>query len=158
MPVLKEIFDRKLECRRCLTSDIDPHFDQIKHWIPEDQHAEFKTRMALSVNENHAWCSENTFLYYTKENERLAHGVAIFGMNNPVEMLSLFTGVFYFSDRETCMLRFALHPGKMIQEYKSLLTVSSMMRAHANPNHPLMIRVDHFRQKMIKLIDKEIKK
>lgn len=158
MPVLKQIFDDKRKYRPCFTEDIKPHFEQIKHWIPEDQHIQFQVRMALSVNENHAWCSKNTFLYYTREDKRMSHGVAIFGMDHPVEMLSLFTGVFYFEDRETAMLRFTLHPGKMIKEYKSLLTVTSMMRAHADPTHPLMIRVDAFREKMIRIIDKEIKK
>lgn len=158
MPVLKQIFEDKRNYRRCLPTDIGPHFDQIKHWIPEKEHEQFLERMLTSTEQLHSWCSENTFLYYTKENERQASGVAIFGMDYPMEMLSLFTGVFYFEDRETAMLRFALHPGKMIQEYKSLLTATSMRRTHVDPTHPLMIRVDAFRQKMIRIIDREIKK
>ena len=158
MPVLKQIFKDKRKYRYCLTADIEPHFDRIKHWVGEDQEIKFKALMAISINDGHAWKTANTFLYYTKQNARQAQGIAIFGMDYPVEMLSLFTGVFYFEDRDTCMLQFRLHPGKMIQEYKSLLTVTSMRRAHADPLHPLMIRVDALRQKMIKIIDKEIKK
>jgi len=148
----------KEDYRRCMPADIGPHFDQIKHWVAEEEHDEFMERMLTCIEQRHAWQTKNTFLYYTKENERQAIGVAIFGMDNAMEMLSLFTGVFYFQDYKTCMLRFALHPGKFMQEYKSLLTITSMERAHKNPKHPLMIRVDHFRKKMIGLIDKEIKK
>ncbi len=158
MPVLREIFNQKEDYRRCELADVSFHFYKIAHWIPEEEKVAFMARMVDSIQEKHAWQSKNTFLYYTKENERQATGIAIFGMDHPVEMLSLFTGVFYFEDRTTAMLRFALHPDKMIKEYKSMLTVTSMQRAHADRDHPLMIRVDAFRQKMIRIIDKEIKK
>lgn len=158
MPVLKQIFADKRKYLPCVLADIEPHFSQIKHWVGEDDTERFLKEMLNSVEQGHAYHTENTFLYYTKENARQATGVAIFGMGYPIEMLALFTGIFYFTDRETAMLRFALHPGKMIEEYKTLLTVTSMMRAHADPTHPLMIRVDAFRKKMIHIIDKEIKK
>lgn len=158
MPVLKEIFDKKMDYRRCLPADIGPHFDQIKHWIEPEIYENFLGRMLTSVEGHSAWQSENTFLYYTKENERQALGVAIFGMGYPLEMLALFTGIFYFEDRKTAMLRFALHSDKMISEYKALLTITSMMRAHTDRTHPLMIRVDAFRDKMVKLLDGAIKK
>lgn len=141
-----------------MPDDIGRHFDQIKHWINETEHEEFLVRMLECIEQRTAWCSENTFLYYKKENARQSIGVAIFGMDYPIEMLTLFTGVFYFEDRKTAMLIFKLHDGKMIDEYKSLLTVTSIERSHVDPSHPLMIRVDAFRNKMIKLIDGVIKK
>ena len=152
MPVLKHLFDAKRDYRRCLNSEIWRHFVKIKHWVPENEKEEFQKRMLECIEEGTAWCTDNTFLYYHKENPRISHGVAIFGMDHPMEMLALFFGVFTYEDKNTFTMRFKLHPGKFLEEYKSLLTTTSIMRTHANPKHPLMIRIDAFRDKVYKLV------
>ena len=105
------------------------------------------------IEDRNAWHTDNTFLYYKMQDKRIAHGIAIFGMNYPMEMLALFIGVFSLEDHVTHIIRFKLHPGKFLEEYKSLLTDTSIMRTHANPSHPLLIRVDDFRKKICKLLD-----
>ena len=154
MPVFKQLFDRKREYRLCTVADIDPHFDKIKQWVPETEHVTFKIRMAISVNEDNAWCTENTFLYYTKQDLRIAHGIALFGNEYPTEILALFIGVFSLEDNDTHILRFKLHPGKFMQEYKSLLTMTSIRRTHADPDHPLYVHVDKFRQKVVGVLNR----
>ena len=153
MPVLKQIFDAKRDHRRCEPSDVHGHFDQIKHWIPKEEHKQFQERMLSCIEEGDAWHTDHTFLYYRREDRRISHGVAMNGMKYPMEMLSLFIGVFSIEDHDTHIMRFALHPGKFMEEYKTLLTVTSIKRTHRNPNHPLLIRVDDFRKKIIQLLD-----
>ena len=153
MPVLKQIFDAKRDHRRCVPADVGRHFEKINHWVPEEEHKEFRARMRSCIEEGNAWHTKHTFLYYQMQDARIAHGIAIFGMNYPMEMLSLFIGVFSLEDHATHIIRFKLHPGKFLEEYKSLLTKTSIMRTHANPEHPLLIRVDDFRIKICKLLD-----
>jgi hypothetical protein len=152
MSVIKQILETKKEYRRCLPADVGSHFMKIKHWIPKKEHKKFRSRMLESIKEGNAWMNEKVFLYYTREDARISHGVAIYGMDHPLDMLSLFISVFHFEDNDTAIMRFALHPGKFIQEYKSLLTSESIKRTHINPNHPLQIRVDAFRSKKYKML------
>jgi len=128
------------------------HFAKIKHWIPKKEHKEFKNRMLTCQQKGTAWMNENAFLYYSRDDSRISHGIAIYGMDHPLDMLSLFISVFHFEDNDTAIMRFALHPGKFIQEYKSLLTSESIKRTHINPNHPFQIRVDAFRSKTYKML------
>ena len=153
MPVLDNLFKQKQNYRRCVLADIVNHYQFIKHWVPEGEKEAFQERMADCVEDETAWCLNDAFLYYEKVNARMAYGVALYGMDNAVDMLSLFIGVFSFEDNDTHMLRFKLHPGKFMQEYKSLLTVISMKRNHHDPDHPLMVRVDDFRKKIVKLLN-----
>lgn len=124
------------------------HFAKIKQWIPEEEWIEFQERMEDCVEDETAWCTENTFLYYTKIDRRMSHGVALFGYEFTEELLSMFIGVFTKEDQETCMMRFKLHQGKLIEEYRSMLTLTSIKRNRRSPEHPLMIRVDDFRKKI----------
>jgi hypothetical protein len=153
MPVLKQIFEARKEYRRCVPEDVGHHFARIQKWIPEEENVEFKERMVNCIADDNAWCNEKTFLYYEKENYRISHGVAMFGMDYPMDMLSLFISVFSLEDHDTHIMRFRLHPGKFMEEYKTLLTVTSIKRTHKNPDHPLLIRVDDFRKKVCKMLD-----
>ena len=153
MPVLTHILNNARKYRRCILADTGAHYQKIKHWIPEGEKKSFQERMADAIEDETAWCTENTFLYYKKEDARMSTGVALFGMDHVPELLSMFMGVFTAEDETTCLLRFQLHPGKDIAEYKNMLTVMSMKRAHSDPKHPLMIRVDDFRKKIVKMLD-----
>jgi hypothetical protein len=104
------------------------------------------------VEADNAWCLNDAFLYYDKVDLRMAHGMALYGMDVPMDVLALFIGVFSFEDNDTCMMRFKLHSGKFLEEYKSMLTVTSMKRWHQNHDHPLMIRVDAWRKKVVNLL------
>jgi hypothetical protein len=108
--------------------------------------------MAESVKEGRAYCTENTFLYYTQVDARMSQGIAMFGMKHPAEMISLLIGIFTFEDNQTCLLRFKLHPGKELEEYRTLLTTTSIHRTHRDPKHPLLIRVNDLRNKWVTLM------
>jgi hypothetical protein len=148
MPVLDYILKNSKSYRECLIVDVVPHFNKIKQWIPEEEAEAFQNRMRDCVEEENAWALNDSFLYYTKVDRRMAHGVALFGGGEPMDILALFIGVFSLEDTDTFMLRFKLHPGKLMDEYKSLLTAVSMKRAHQNQNHPLMVRIDGLRKKI----------
>jgi len=136
-------------------SDIGNHYQSIKHWIPEGEKESFQERMADCVEDEHAWCLGDAFLYYQKSDKRMAHGVALFGREKNTDLLALFASVFSLEDNDTHNMRFQLHPGKLMSEYKSLLTVISMKRHHRDPNHPLMIPVQHLREKFTKILKSE---
>jgi hypothetical protein len=154
MPIIDKLVNPDTKCRECVMSDISVHFKKVEHWIPEEDKTSFQERMYDCVETESAWCTDNTFLYYIKNDKRLAVGVALLGKENAMELLSLFIQVFYVHDKETCMLRFQLHPGKFMEEYRSLLTTISMQRHHQNNKHPLMIRVDELRAKLVKLAER----
>ena len=137
--------------------DVKRHFAKIAHWIPEDEAEQFQERMKSCVEAGHAWKLNDAFLYYDPQDKRISYGVALYGMDEPMDVLSLFIGIFTFEDTDTCIMRFKLHEGKFMQEYKSLLTIVSMKRTHHNPEHPLMIRIDDLRNRMIDLLaDKKV--
>lgn len=110
-------------------------------------------RMLESIEEGKAFCTENTFLYYTKVDKRMATGLAMFGQGYPMEMVSLLIGIFTFEDNDTCLLRFTLHPGKELEEYRTLLSNTSIHRTHRDPKHPLLIKVNELRTKWVRLME-----
>ena len=104
--------------------------------------------MADCIEDENAWCTENTFLYYKSENRQIALGVALYGVGYAQELIALFMGVFSQQDKTTHALRFKLHPGKVMEEYMTMLTKVSMKRARQNPNHPVTVRIDELRNKL----------
>lgn len=136
-------------------SDIGNHYQSIKHWVPDWEKKNFQERMADCIEDETAWCLGNAFLYYTKEDKRMAHGVALFGRDKNTDLLGLFAAVFSLEDNDTHNMRFKLHPGKFMDEYKTLLTTVSMKRNHRDPNHPLMVPVQKMREKFTKILKLE---
>ncbi len=151
MPEISNILGKSYSYRRCVMSDIGRHFEQIKHWIPDWEKEEFQQRMADCIKGTNAWCTENTFLYYKRETPHIAYGVSLFGQNYAQELIALFMGVFSRHDKVTHSLKFKLHPGKMMEEYMTMLTPISMKRANQNPNHPVSIRIDELKNKLFKV-------
>lgn len=149
MPETPKIFGTKYKYEQCMLCDVGPHFDKIREWIPDEEYIEFNERMMNCVEEGTAWRTKNTFIYYEMQNKRISYGVALFGKEHAAELMALFIGVFGHEDKTTSVMRFKLHPGKMMEEYKAMLTEISIKRTHANPNHALMVRIDELRKKFI---------
>lgn len=154
MPDTPKIFGTSYRYEQCRICDVGPDFDKIYQWIPEKEHVQFNERMMDCVDSGTAWRTKNTFLYYDIQNKKVSYGVALFGKDHPLELMGLFVGVFGMQDRDTSIMKFKLHPGKMMEEYKSLLTTISMKRNHQNRNHPLMVRIDELRVKFINFLAK----
>jgi hypothetical protein len=152
MPEIFNLLGKPYKYRRCVLSDIGRHFQEIKHWIPEGEKEEFQRRMANSIHGYNAWCTENTFLYYESTTPGIALGVALYGQKYPQELIALFMGVFSRHDKVTHALKFKLHPGKFMSEYAALLTKVSMKRASQDPDHPVLVRIDHLKSKFFKII------
>lgn len=136
-------------------ADIGRHYESIKHWIPDGEKEAFQERMADCIEDETAWCLGEAFLYYSKIDKRISHGIALFGRQDNTDLLALFAGVFSLEDNDTHHMRFKLHPGKFMDEYKSLLTVISMKRCHRDPDHPLMVPVQKLREKFVKILSME---
>jgi len=147
MPVLNSVFG-KVEYRQCVPADIGRHYEQIKHWITDTSRKEFEGKMLQAIEEGSAWCTENTFLYYVGEGKGIVYGAALYGHKHPQELMSLFVAVFWFHDKRAQKLRFKLHQGKTLQEYKTLLSIPSIRRVHMNEEKLAMIRVDKLRKRM----------
>ena len=156
MPETTNILGTKTYYEACSLSDVGPHFDKISRWVPEEEYIEFNERMMDCVEAGNAWKTEHTFLYYEHINRKIAHGVALYGSESPMELLALFIGVFWQQDQGTGIMRFKLHPGKFMEEYRALLTDISIKRTHADPDHPLMVRIDHLRKKFRNIMQDQI--
>jgi len=139
----------------CTLEDIPAHFELIKHWVPEEEHQEFKDRMAICVQEGRAYtmCSSQTFLYYKHRSKNQVDGVALYGKESPIDLLALFAGVFKYIDRDVFMMYFKLHPGKFVEEYKSLVTPISVRRQGQDPERPLAIRIDNIKKKVNQIFE-----
>lgn len=138
-----------IDVKSCKATDIQRHFDIIKHWIPEYDHREFLARMFISARLGNAWKSDNCFLYYDKpDNPRIGHGIALYGMGHALELLGLFTVVFVLKDRNITAMLMKLHPGKLIKEYRSMISQSSIRRNAQDSSEPLVVKVQAFRKKI----------
>jgi hypothetical protein len=148
-----DIFGRTRFFRECGKGDIMAHFEKIKHWIPEDEHEEFRGRMADCVKAGTAYVMDSgtAFIYYQSVTTHVANGVALFGKDAAVDMMTLFMGVFGYQDKKTFKMDFYLHPGKFVDEYKSMLTTASIRRNARDFRYPLVIRVDDIKAKCIKM-------
>lgn len=154
MPVIYDLFKNRYRYRNCRLTDVAPHYDQIKHWVTDVGDLEFQRRMMECVEQRNAWCTDNTFIYYTKDG-RAGTGVAILGAKHPLEFMFLLVGVFYYRDKETAFIKFRLHDGKFIEEYQSLITPTSISKHRTrDDNYPLVVRVDKLRNKWAQVIAK----
>lgn len=152
MIITKDFFGKDHTILPCRAEDVDVHFSKISDVIPSEEVIQFKKRMSVCINAGTAYTLSDgsCFLYYHNYKSWAAEGVALYGTGSPVKMLALFAGIFREIDHETFKLDFHLHAGKLISEYKSILTLISMKR-YRMPGHPVTVRIDELFKKMDKL-------
>ena len=138
----------------CTESDIDVHFEMIKDVIPSEEVIQFKQRMSECITAGSAYTlpDGSCFLYYINHKPCCANGVALYGKNSPNKLLALFAGIFMKCDTKTFNLAFTLHRGKFVQEYKSIITMTSLKRNRI-PGYPLIIRIDKIKDKIKRLYE-----
>lgn len=148
-----KILGKEFTVELCTADDVKPHYEKIRHWVSDVTEVDFKRRMLSSINEGHAFkISDNScFLYYIEDTPRIAEGVAFYGKNSPLSTVALVTTVFPDMDPETFIIKFALHKGKSINEYRGILTKKSVVKAMRGIS-PLIVRVDHLTEKFKGLI------
>lgn len=145
---MRDLFGNLQVISPCLASDVPTHFGKIEQYIPADERVEFVIRMQECVDLGTAFhISDDCFLYYKNIDSYTAVGVALCGKSVPLEMLTLFAGVFTLIDQETFVMKFALHPGKFANEYQSLISLTSIRR-NSQDNSPLVVRIDRLRKKL----------
>ena len=132
--------------------DINPHYEIIRQWVGDLEEDFFKERMSECVADGTAFKvgESDCFLYYKKKNRRMADGIAMYGKGQPLKMLALICGIFTVHDRETFILQFKLHVGKIVDEYKSMITRTSIKRSMTG-DAPLTVRVDKLGKKLCDL-------
>ena len=142
------LFGKPTEFRACTSSDVLDHFLVIRDTITDMPHEEFMERMQKCVTAGSAFTlADNTaFLYYLNTSSRKAIGMALYG-SSAVGTLALFKGIFQDTDHRTLKIDFKLHPGKLLQEYKSLVTISSL-HTYGVTERPLVVRIDALRDKL----------
>lgn len=150
-----DLFGKDHIIKQCTFDDIKIHFEKIKDVIPEDEKEEFCIRMNDCIKLETAFALEDDscFLYYKNYKPCCAIGIALYGKNEPLKMITLFAGIFYQIDTTTFKIDFKLHKGKLIQEYKSLLTKISMKRSQQS-DVPLVVRIDHLKEKIKQIYEK----
>lgn len=148
---MRDLFGNPHIISPCIASDVTKHFNKIEHYIPAAEHKEFVERMQECVVLHTAFrISDDCFLYYKNVDKFTSVGVALCGRNVPLEILTLFAGVFTLIDQDTFVMRFALHPGKLALEYKTLISLTSIRRNFQDKS-PLVVRIDKLRDKLSKL-------
>ena len=154
MITFKDFFGKEHTITSCTEQDIDVHFALIKDVIPVDEITQFKERMAECIEAGSAYTiSSDCFLYYLNYKPCCANGVALYGKNSPSKLLTLFAGIFSQLDTHTFKLNFKLHAGKMVQEYKSIITLTSLKRQRIK-GYPLVIRIDKLKNKITAIYNK----
>lgn len=133
----------KIEFRYCTPDDIHEHFKKIEDVIEPENQEEHEQRMLECVLEKTAFvtASGNCFLYYKKTKPKFADGVALEGRGHPMEMIALLSGIFRSLDDKTWFVYFKLHSNKFINEYKGLMSKSSIHR-HLKSSDPILVRTD----------------
>lgn len=149
MTIVKDLFGNDHTIQPCRAEDVDVHFNKIRNVIPHEEVIQFKKRMSECINVGSAYTLSDgsCYLYYFNDQPWHAYGVALYGKNSPLKMLALFAGIFRELDRETFKIDFVLHKGKFADEYRSILTETSIKR-HRITGHPLVIRVDEIRDRV----------
>lgn len=140
----KDFFGKEHIILRCVPEDIDTHFKKIeKVVITDTEESLFKERMLACITAGSAYklSNDSCFLYYLNSTPRIAEGIALFGQGNPAKMIALFKGVTEELDPRTVKITFYMHKGKFIEEYKSILTPTSIKR-QVIEGYPLVVRVD----------------
>jgi hypothetical protein len=141
------------EIQVCNMDDIDPHFEIIKQYIEEDDYDAFKFKMEECVKAGTAFhINHEVFLYYKNSQRWLAQGAALYS-KDPIKMMALFVGVFTEIDTATFTMEFHLHKQKFIEEYKSIITLTSLKRQTIE-GYPLIVRIDHLKAKYAQLYKK----
>lgn len=137
----------------CLFGDVKTHYDKIRHYIPAEEEEEFCKRMCECIDLGTAFSiSDDCFLYYRNSTKYLSEGIALYGQPDPLQILTLFTGIFNNIDTDTFTMKFHLHPEKFAEEYKSLLSITSIKKNHQT-GYPLVVRIDHLKIKIKKLYE-----
>jgi len=152
MIIVPDLFGVDHEIVPCTEQDIEVHFNLIKDVIPSEEVIQFQQRMSECILAGSAYTlsNSNCFLYYLNYKPCCAKGIALYGKESPMDIITLFIGVFTLIDTKTFKLGFGLHAGKLVKEYKSLITLTSLKRQRI-PGHPLVIRIDELKKKLTKL-------
>ena len=137
--------------QHCVAEDIDRHYKKMSEWVQDVDETDFKNRMQSSIDAGTAFRmdDDSCFIYYKNisEESAAAKGYAVYGKGVPKSIWALFLIVFSHFDKHTFKIDFHLHDGKMAQEYRSMLTFTSIKRNTTNPNYPLVVRVDKLRRR-----------
>ncbi len=152
MITTEDLFGNEHTILPCRAEDIDVHFSKISNVIPSEEVIQFKKRMSecLLAESAYTLSDGSCFLYYQNYKPCCAYGVALYGTGSPVKMLALLAGVFQEIDPVTFKLSFALHAKTFAKNYLSLITMTSLKRSRV-PGHPLVVRIDELRSKLLRL-------
>lgn len=148
----KDLFGNTYEIRQCTVDDIPKHFEKVADAVPTEDHDAYKYRMSECIEAGTAFTltDDSCFIYYLNYNNIAAVGSVLYGKNAPMKLIALLSGVFRILDKITFKLDFHLHPGSFVQDYKSLITETSLKRQN-NREYPLVVRIDHLKAKIDKI-------
>lgn len=152
MPQIFDAFGTPLEYRACTLEDIDKHFRYVRRIVNPEDRVVYKERMKQAVEGSTAFCiaGSNIFLYYIKTDDYISEGVSLSSKGKPLEWLALLTAMAFLEDTVTTFIRFHLHDKNRIQDFLSLVEVSSIKGQLSNPKQ-VTIRVDKLRNRIKKL-------
>lgn len=152
-----DLLGGKYLATECSESDIQVHYETIRNIVEDEDEDEFKSRMLQCVNEGTAYAliDGSCFIYYLKDKgkPKISTGVALYGEGSPLALLALFSYVFTAVDSKAHLMMLNPHSEKFIIECKSLMTLGSIIKYRMG-NHPLMVRIDLIKAKVLALKSK----
>lgn len=149
----RDLFGKEHTILPCTVDDVAAHFEKIRSTVTTDtEETPFKQKMLQCIEAGTAYklSDESCFFYYLNSTSRLAEGVALFGQGNPAKITALFRGVTGQIDTQTLKVSFHRHKGKALQEYRNIVTLTSLKRQSIE-GYPLVIRMDELKAKADKL-------
>lgn len=143
------------EITECTAQDVDVHLAIVEPYIRSEDLSKTKENMlaAIATGSAYTLSDNSSFLYYRNYTSFSASVDAFYGKNAPIQMMALFVGIFTELDKHTFKLDIHLHEGDSPTDYVSMTSEVAIKRSF-QPDHPLVIRVDHLMKKIKKLYEK----
>lgn len=133
---------------RCLLSDIPFHFEIVKDLVPKDEHKDYQNMMLDCVKTGLAFCiGDSCFIYMKQSKPKFLEAYSFYGKNNPLKVLAMFMYILKEIDKEVMFLKFYPHSSAIINDIKSLLTHTAILRQNSH-DVPVLVRCDQLRGKL----------
>lgn len=153
--IVTDLIGRQYGLLPCTEDDIPNHFKRVEHWIEPDFKDAYVDRMKQCVEAGTAYKldDDSCYLYFLKTKKSFAEAVCINGYGKPMSVIALISGIFRKIHRDIFFVEFVMHKGKVMAEYKFMLSPKSM-RKFQHQDDVLLVNLQHMLKVWSKLVVK----
>jgi hypothetical protein len=140
--------------RKCTAEDVFVHFSIVQYLIPNSDQKSYLTVMKDCAKSGIAFCIDNDcFIYAQYSGKQSVNAFSFYGKGKALKTLAMIFYILFNFDKKLMMLKFNLHKGLNVNDFKSLLTDIAIKRQFI-PNRPILVRCDTLRNKLLSLYTK----